>query len=121
MEAAHGISVHFQMNEVPRTLPEDVALCLYRVTQEAIHNVVKHSDASHARVELEAVDNALALTITDDGKGFAMGAERTTGSLGLVSMHERVRLVFGEIVVKSQPGEGTCVEVRVPLTKGTTA
>lgn len=49
-----------------------------------------------------------------------MEAKRSTGSLGLISMHERVRLVGGEIAVKSQPGEGTCIEVRVPLTKGTT-
>ena len=115
MEAAHGISVSFQTHEVPRELPEDVALCLYRVTQEAIHNVAKHSGARHAQVELAAVNDALALTITDDGKGFVMEAERTTGSLGLVSMHERVRLVGGEIAVKSQPAEGTCVEVRVPF------
>jgi len=117
IEAAHSIGVSFQEHEVPRILPEDVALCLYRVAQEAIQNVVKHSGARHAQIELVAVHNALALTIEDDGNGFLMEAKQSTGSLGLVSMHERVRLVGGEIAVKSQPGEGTCVEVRVPLTK----
>ena len=116
IEAAHSICVDFQAHEVPRIMPEDVALCLYRVAQEAIQNVVKHSGARHAQIELAAVGNALALTISDNGKGFVMEAEQGNGSLGLVSMHERVRLVGGEITVKSQPGEGTCIEVNVPLT-----
>ena len=117
MEMAHGLAVRFEAREVPRVLPEDVALCLYRVTQEAIQNVVKHSGARHARVELVAAGHALALTISDNGRGFVAGAERTTGSLGLVSMHERVRLVQGEIAVNSQPGKGTRLEVRVPLAR----
>ena len=115
VETAHGIAVRFEARDVPRTLPEDVALCLYRVTQEAIQNVVKHSGADQAQVEVFALGHALHLIITDDGKGFAVGGERDTGSLGLVSMQERVRLLHGEIAVNSGPGEGTRVEVRVPI------
>jgi PAS domain S-box-containing protein len=119
MTTAHSMAVRFEARDVPRGLPEDVALCLYRVAQEAVQNVVKHSGAKQATVELAALGGALVLTITDDGQGFVMGTGRATGSLGLVSMHERVRLVQGEIAVQSQPGEGTRVEVRVPLPKET--
>ncbi len=117
VEAAHGLPVHFESREVPRALPEDVALCLYRVTQEAIQNVVKHSRAKQVQVALVAVNETLELTVTDDGKGFAMEAVRAQGSLGLVSMHERVRLVQGEITVVSKPGGGTRIEVRLALPK----
>jgi signal transduction histidine kinase/ligand-binding sensor domain-containing protein len=117
VETAHGLPVRFEAREVPRNLPEDVALCLYRVTQEAIQNVVKHSGARHAQVELVAVGAALDLIITDDGKGFVVESARANAALGLVSMHERVRLVQGEITIVSRPGGGTRIQVRVPPTK----
>jgi PAS domain S-box-containing protein len=115
VEAAHGITVHLETRDIPRVLPDDVALCLYRVTQEAIQNVVKHSGAKSARVELMASGNTIYLAVGDDGKGFDVDAEPDKSSLGLVSMRERVRFVRGDIDVKSKPGNGTCIEARVPL------
>jgi signal transduction histidine kinase len=120
VEAAHKIPVNFTAHEIPRVLPEEVALCLYRVTQEAIQNVIKHSGAKNATVELTTIGNAIELIITDDGKGFDVNENRASGSLGLVSMAERVRLVNGQITVESKPGMGTRVYVRVPLPQGTT-
>ena len=120
VEAAHKIPVNFTAHEIPRVLPEEVALCLYRVTQEAIQNVIKHSGAKNATVELTTIGNAIELIITDDGKGFDVNENRASGSLGLVSMAERVRLVNGQITVESKPGTGTRVYVRVPLPQGTT-
>jgi PAS domain S-box-containing protein len=120
VETAHGFPVRFEAREVPRALPEDVALCLYRVAQEAVQNAVKHSGAKQLQVALVAVNETLDLTVTDDGQGFAMEAVRAQGSLGLVSMLERVRLVQGEITVVSKPGGGTRIEVRVPLPKTAT-
>jgi PAS domain S-box-containing protein len=115
VERAHDIEVCFEARDVPRELPPEAALCLYRVAQEAIQNVVKHSGSKRATVELETTGNRICLVVTDDGKGFETGAERGSGSLGLVSMHERVRLLHGEVFVKSEPGQGTRVEARVPL------
>jgi PAS domain S-box-containing protein len=115
VERAHDIEVRFEARDVPRELPPEAALCLYRVAQEAIQNVVKHSGSKRATVELETTGNRICLLVTDDGKGFETGAERGSGSLGLVSMQERVRLVKGEVSVKSELGEGTRVEARVPL------
>jgi PAS domain S-box-containing protein len=118
VESAHQVAVCFEARDVPRELPEDVALCLYRVAQEAIQNAIKHSAAETATVNLGVKNNTIELEIADPGKGFEVGAARNTNTLGLVSMAERVRLVHGEIVVESNPGQGTRVRVRVPLPKG---
>jgi signal transduction histidine kinase len=115
VERAHAISIQCECSDVPRWLPPDVARCLYRVTQEALQNVIKHSGAKRATVALTASDGALRLSISDDGKGFDLEAARAAPGLGLVSMQERVRLVHGQIQWRSQPGAGTRVDVRVPL------
>jgi PAS domain S-box-containing protein len=119
VESAHGLTVRLEAREVPRELPEDVALCLYRVAQEAIQNVVKHSGAELVQVTLVSAGDTLELALVDDGRGFEAGARQLTGSLGLVSMHERVRLVHGGIAVQSQPGGGTRIVVTVPFAKST--
>ncbi len=113
--ATHEIVITFKSHEIPRELPQDVALCLYRITQEALRNVIKHSGASGARVELAAGANGLHLSVTDDGQGFDSSAAATNGALGIVSMRERVRMVQGELTVHSRPGAGTQIEVRVPI------
>jgi len=114
-EKAHAIATPCECRNVPRWLPPDVALCLYRVTQEALQNVVKHSGARTASVDLVGADGELFLSVSDDGKGFDVGAVPAATGLGLLSMRERVRLVHGQIQWQSQPGAGTRVAVRVPL------
>jgi signal transduction histidine kinase len=115
VERAYAIAIQSECRDVPRWLPPDVALCLYRVTQEALHNVVKHSGAKRAAVELTAADGEMCLSVSDDGKGFDVEAARDGAGLGLLSMRERVRLIHGRIEWRSQPGAGTRVDVRVPL------
>ena len=115
VQHGHGITVSCECRGVPRWLPPDVALTLYRVTQEALHNVVKHSGAATATVELTGADEELLLSISDDGKGFDVEAAGASSGLRMLSMRERVRLVHGQIQWRSQPGAGTRVDVRVPL------
>ncbi len=115
VEAAHPLVVRFAARDVPRELPEKIALCLYRVTQEAIQNVVRHSGAKSATVDLQFREPSIELKVVDDGKGFEVISDRQTSAIGLVSMQERARQVEGVITVKSKPGKGTQVEVRVPL------
>ena len=103
---------------MPGPLPFDVALCLYRITQEALHNVVKHSRATRAMVTLAAARNEVLLNVSDDGAGFDPLAVRAKDTLGLVSMRERARLVQGQLDVTSRLGTGTRVEVRVPIRNG---
>jgi signal transduction histidine kinase len=119
--AAHHIAIQFDSHDVPTTLPDSVALCFYRVTQEAVQNAVKHSGATGANVTVLGYDGGIGLTIVDDGCGFDANAVQHNGSLGLVSMRERVRLINGQFTVHSGKGQGTRVEVRVALTGGEVA
>ena len=112
---AHEMAVEFADRSVPRAVPQDTALCLYRIAQEALQNVVKHSGGTAARVELTMEGSELRLAIADDGVGFDPETMRANGSLGLVSMGERARFVHGLLSVESHAGKGTRVEVRVPI------
>jgi len=111
----HKMAIEFVERDVPQILPDDTALCLYRIAQEALHNVLKHSHGCEAKCELAGHEGHLRLTITDDGAGFDPQVARTKGSLGLISMSERARFVGGHLNVESCPGVGTRIEVRVPI------
>ena len=111
-----GVPVQFQVNDVPaRSLPPEIALCLFRVAQEALRNIEKHSNAREVQMVLARHGQEVALLIEDMGDGFQVEEARGRGGLGLVSMEERVRLVNGEFSIRSQPGKGTEIEVHVPL------
>jgi PAS domain S-box-containing protein len=112
---SHALAIEFTHPGVPEAIPEDVALCLYRIVQEALRNVIKHSGAEHAGVELSGAEDAICLRIADDGAGFDPGSARAGGGLGLVSMRERLRLINGTIAIDSAPFGGTRIEVCVPL------
>ena len=92
----------------------DVALCLFRVAQEALRNVTRHAGASAVTVSLRPKDAGLLLAVRDDGAGFDPAAPRGRRSLGLASMRERVELVGGTLRVDSVPGEGTTISAWVP-------
>jgi two-component system, chemotaxis family, CheB/CheR fusion protein len=112
-----GIKVKFSVQARLASVPESIALCLYRVTQEALRNVAKHASAKSADVALEAKGNRLHLSIRDNGSGFDPATSQK-GGIGLLSMKERVRLVDGEFILKASRGHGTRIDVRVPLPKG---
>jgi two-component system CheB/CheR fusion protein len=114
-----GIQVKFSGPEQQVPIPEEIALCLYRVTQESLRNVAKHASAKSAVVTLEVVDHRIHLSIRDNGVGFDTAAKHK-GGIGLLSMKERVRLVDGEFTLKSKPGRGTRIDVWAPLPKGST-
>jgi signal transduction histidine kinase len=112
---AHGLEVEFTHQQMPPSIPGDTVLCLYRIAQEALQNVIKHSGARHARVELSGSEDGVSLRVVDDGVGFNLGAADGNGGLGLVSMRERLRLVGGAIIIDSRPSAGTRIDVHVPL------
>jgi len=91
-----------------------VALCMYRIAQESLHNVVKHSGTNRATLVLTGTEDELILEVSDQGAGFETSAARQD-TLGLISMRERTRLVSGQLTVASAPGSGTRVCARVPL------
>lgn len=110
--AAQGVLVDFADAGVPE-VPSAVALCVFRIVQEALANVAKHSGATAARVLLSSEANSLVLRVEDDGKGFA--PHQPSEGLGLVSMRERVRSARGQLRVASAPGCGTTIEARIPI------
>jgi PAS domain S-box-containing protein len=113
-----GIAVVYRPEAIPAAVPKDVALCVYRVAQEALRNVAKHAAAKKAWVTLAADGPELVLRVQDQGVGFDPTGVRSQPGLGLSSMEERVRLVRANLSVTSSPGRGTTVEVRVPLARG---
>jgi PAS domain S-box-containing protein len=112
-----GIPIRFTCEELPASLPEDVSLCLYRVAQESLLNIRKHAGATEARVVLRGEGRGVSLRVQDTGDGFNVDEALKSGGLGLISMEERTRLVNGKLEVRSQPGQGTTVEVFVPLNR----
>lgn len=110
-----GIEVQFVPSEIPGTLPNNVSLGLYRVTQESLRNIGKHSKAKTAEVFLAVEDRTVKLSIRDSGIGFVPSQVRKKGGLGLASMEERMRLVQGRLSVTSQEGEGTRIDAEAPL------
>ncbi|MCP4398220.1 MAG: PAS domain S-box protein, partial [bacterium] len=101
--------------DVSSTIPGDVALCLYRILQEGLRNIVKHARAKEAFVSLTGTGGAIELSIRDSGIGFDPEKEKKRAGLGLVSMQERMHLIQGEFSIRSQPGEGTLIRVWTPI------
>ena len=110
-----GLKVNFSHSDVPRMLPNDVSLCVYRVVQEALHNVVKHSGVNSAAVQLSGGTGEVRLLVSDAGKGFALESVSEREGLGLVSIQERVRHVRGELCIDARPSGGTRIAVRIPV------
>jgi len=115
MQRSHGLRLEFTHEGVPARLSREVSLCLYRIVQESLQNVIKHSGAREAKVEIVGRGNEILLRVTDRGKGFEIESPVTKKGIGLVSMRERLRLVGGEMRIGTQRSEGTHIEVRVPL------
>ena len=111
----HGLQIKFVHQNIPRKIPKAQALCLFRIAQEALRNVVKHSKTADAKVELCGHDDGIDLCISDSGTGFSPESAQTKRGLGLISMRERLRLIGGHLAVESEPLRGTRVRVRVPL------
>ncbi len=109
------VRVEVELDQVPDGLPNDVALCVFRVVQEALRNIARHARASVAIVSLAFKDGGLLLAIRDNGVGFDVDATRSRHSLGRAGMGERVRLLGGTFDIESAFGQGTTVSAWVPL------
>lgn len=112
-----GIEIKVSVLGTGRRLPEEVELVLFRITQEALRNVWRHSQATKADIVVEFDDSQVRITVNDNGRGFSvpgtMGDLARDGKLGLAGMQERARLVGAKLTVRSQPGEGSSVTVEL--------
>jgi len=112
----NGMEIYFSADGVFEDVPPHIALCVYRIAQEALQNVAKHARTKSAEVRLQRSENLVRLLVSDEGVGFRMDESRFSGGLGLVSIRERVRLVKGTVELHSALSRGTTLKVEVPLT-----
>lgn len=117
----YGIEASFSHTGMTFRVSSDIALCLFRVVQEALQNIAKHSGAQTCRVGLSGTPDGIRLCISDPGIGFDPARLKLKPGLGFVSMRERLRLVGGQITVESQLSQGTRLDIRVPFATMTTA
>ena len=112
------LRVEFVHRDVGAHIPKDVSLCLFRIVQETLQNVVKHGRTLEAKVEMSGHKDGIDLCISDTGAGFNLKSAEARGGLGLISMRERLRLIGGRLTLESAPLHGTRISVHVPLHSG---
>jgi PAS domain S-box-containing protein len=115
LSASANLKIEFHQHRLPATIPKDVALCLFRIAQEALRNCIKHSGAQKAQVVLSRTRETIRLCVLDDGRGFDPKSQTNERGLGFISMRERLHVVGGELHVYSEPKCGARIEVSVPL------
>lgn len=115
VKAQSGISLTMRYGNLPDELPKELQLCLYRVAQESLRNMAKHSGATEGEIVLSADAESIRLQVKDNGIGLTATRDRGQPGLGLVAMQERVHLVGGSLVITSDAAPGTCIDVRLPL------
>lgn len=113
--ARNAMEIRFADAGFTQKPPQDSALCLFRVAQEAIRNVQKHSGTHRALVALDEVAGSMRLRVSDEGAGFDPDSAEFTQGLGLLSMQERLHSLGGELFIHSRCGGGTCIEACIPL------
>jgi PAS domain S-box-containing protein len=113
----YGIDLDYQIKNIPHRLDGAKSLCFYRILQESLQNVAKHSRATRVAVELHAKGNELLLRIDDNGIGFDLERVRFASGLGLVSMRERLKLIGGRLEINSKEGIGTSLVAAVAIPK----
>lgn len=111
----HDIEIHFQEQSNQERLEEKYEVAIFRLTQEAVQNAIKHAEASEIDVKLIVTNNRVNVSVKDDGKGFTLG-ETKSQSFGLIGMRERVDMLEGTLELTSKPGKGTHVFINIPLT-----
>ncbi|MGA8597221.1 MAG: ATP-binding protein [Bryobacteraceae bacterium] len=107
-----NLAVQVQAGALPEDIPDEHKTCIYRIVQEALHNIARHAKAKNVRIQLTQSSDSLLLTIQDDGQGFAPEREKGVGLLG---MEERVTHLGGSFHVDSAPGRGTSIRIELPL------
>jgi PAS domain S-box-containing protein len=114
----HKIQIDYDAAGLPESISSDTGLCLFRVVQEGIRNVNKHSRASRVEVRLTGGPSEISLTLSDNGVGFDVSQNYTSNGIGILSMKERARMLYGTFEIRSAPMKGTEIAVNIPLKKG---
>lgn len=110
----YGIEIDFSADNIPRRVQQDVALCLFRIIQEGLQNLKKHSGVAKAQVKLWTTGDKILMSLCDEGRGFDRKEISNNGGIGIRSMEERVRLLGGRFEIHSEPRRGTRIEACIP-------
>lgn len=110
-----GVQVDFVHDNIPRSIRSDIALCMFRITQEALRNVKKHSGADTAVVQFKHSNGRLHLSVSDRGRGFDPLRPSPTRGIGIYSMEERLRLLGGKLEIQTRRMEGTRLDAWLPV------
>jgi signal transduction histidine kinase len=114
--ATRGIAVRCEISELERRLPPEIEIALFRIAQEAMNNIARHAQAESVLIQLAREGHELRIEIEDDGRGFDPAVSKADRPhYGLLGIRERAELLGGTAVIDSSPGQGTRLEIRVPL------
>ena len=116
-EKRYAIKCNIKLPTNSLSIDNKSSIALFRIVQETLNNVAKHSEASHVFIQMKIENDSLYLEIKDDGKGLEPESIRSSGSLGIIGLRERVRLLSGKFIIHGQPGKGTMVSVDIPFKK----
>lgn len=115
-EKGNSLSVRLLVDEELGRIPSDVEIAAYRIIQEALTNVRRHAKTSHVQVEIRKKEDNLIVRISDEGCGFDIEAVNAEGdNWGLVGMQERAKAVDGSLGLRSKPGKGTTISLKIPI------
>jgi two-component system sensor histidine kinase DegS len=115
-----GLPCSVQVIGEPQRLPSKIEVSVYRLVQEALQNASAHAEANHTKIVVDFAPKRLKLTVEDDGKGFDLQKVRknSNGQLGLLGMKERTEALGGQLAIRTASGQGTCVELSIPVEAG---
>ncbi len=120
-EAASGIHFQSELDDLHAALPKEAEINFYRIIQECVNNILKHSHATEAMISIRLRGPQLQMTLRDNGKGFTPGttpSETAPGGFGLLGISERAQLLGGQAVIRSAPGQGTTIYLEIELRQG---
>ena len=118
IQEKHGIQIGFEDDRQPKPMSEEIRITLFKATKELLINIVKHAQASKAKVSIWREDHSIRIRVEDDGVGFSTpeGKQlRKTTGFGLFNIRERIKYLGGDVVIESEPGRGTRVNLSAPL------
>ena len=111
----HNLQVVFESSQESCDISDDIRLCLYRIAQEALNNIVKYAEASAVNLHIIDKEDEVYLVLEDNGKGFDERKSKPKGGMGLQNIRERAKLLNGSAEIHSAPGQGTVIEIHIPI------
>jgi len=116
VKVADVLEFNYEIDAIDGVFPKDAEINVYRIVQESVNNIIKHSDAAEAEIKIKKIADKVVIEIKDDGRGFDVNNVKPSGSgLGLVGLKERTNMIGGTILINSSRGNGTEIKINLPF------